>query len=385
MREREYDFAIVGGGIMGTSFAYHLLKKGYSVALFDKNSTPMDASVRNFGQVVPSGFGAEWQKYGIASMEIYRSIQQEAQLDLKEEGSLYIASNDEEIRLIEELHAINLQNNYDSILLDKSDVNKLYPEVKESYAKAALHFPLEIQVNPKSTVSKLLGWLKEKHQLNYLNNVTIQDMEESSSKVQLTDNYKNKYLAKKVLICSGHDFKTLFPAIFLNAGLKIVKLQMLSGIAKGTKIKGSILTGWSIRRYECFQECPSYPEIVAKEDPSAFHKLHGIHILAKQEADGTIILGDSHHYTAHGADAINPSYEDITAVNEFMLSEAKKILNIDHFEMQHSWSGFYGQCTDKPIFINHISDDIIVVAGIGGKGMTASLGYTQDFLSKLNI
>ncbi|MBK9565430.1 MAG: hypothetical protein IPO37_09695 [Saprospiraceae bacterium] len=27
----------------------------------------MGASILNFGQVVPSGFGVEWQKYGIAS------------------------------------------------------------------------------------------------------------------------------------------------------------------------------------------------------------------------------------------------------------------------------------------------------------------------------
>jgi FAD dependent oxidoreductase TIGR03364 len=385
MMEKEFDFAIVGGGIMGTSFAYHLLKRGYSVALFDKNYTPTEASVRNFGQVVPSGFGAEWQKYGIASMEIYRSIQKEAQLDLNEEGSLYIASNEEEIRLIEELNAINQLNQYDSIILDTSDINKLYPEIKQSYAKAALHFPLEIQVNPKTTVARILHWLTKKNQLHYFNNVTIQDIEVSSSKIHLTDNFKNEYTAKKVMICSGHDFKTLFPEIFLNAGLKTVKLQMLSGIASNTKIKGSILTGWSIRRYECFHECPSYQQIISQEDPNSFQRLHGIHILAKQEADGTIILGDSHHYASHGPNAVSTDYEDIVSVNDFMITEAKKILNIDHFELRNAWAGLYSQCTDKPILVENISDDITVVTGIGGKGMTASLGYTQEFLNKLNF
>jgi len=383
--EKEFDFAIVGGGIMGTSFAYHLLKRGYSVALFDKNYTPTEASVRNFGQVVPSGFGAEWQKYGISSMEIYRSIQKEAQLDLNEEGSLYIASNDEEIRLIEELNAINQANQYDSIVLDKTDINKLYPEIKQSYAKAALHFPLEIQVNPKTTVARILHWLKEKNRLDYFNNVTIQDIEVSSNKIHLTDNFKNEYTAKKVMICTGHDFKTLFPEIFLNAGLKTVKLQMLSGIANNTKIKGSILTGWSIRRYECFQECPSYQQIIAQEDPNSFQRLHGIHILAKQEADGTIILGDSHHYAPHGPNAGSTDYEDFVNVNDFVITEAKKILNIEHFELRNAWAGLYSQCTDKPIFVENISDDITVVTGIGGKGMTASLGYTQEFLNKLNF
>ena len=380
MSKKTYDFAIIGGGILGTSFAYHLLNMGYTVAIFDRDHSPQQASVRNFGQVVPSGFGAEWQKFGIASMEIYRSIQKETGLDIKEEGSIYIASDDDEVRLIKELNAINKANQYDSILLEQSDIAKLYPEVRQSYARAGLYFPYEIQVNPKTTVSKILNWLQATKKLSYYNKVTIQDIVVSNNTIQLTDNFKNEYEAGKVFICSGHDFKTLFPEIFLNAGLKTVKLQMLSGIAKDTKIKGSILSGWSIRRYECFEECPSYSAIVAHDDPTSFHKRHGIHILAKQEVDGTIILGDSHHYFPHDTDTLEPNYEDMINVNEFMLCEAKKILNIDHFQLRSAWAGYYSQCTDRPIFINNIGDDITVVTGIGGKGMTASLGFVKQYV-----
>jgi FAD dependent oxidoreductase TIGR03364 len=383
--ETEFDFAIVGGGIIGASFAYHLLSKGYSVAVFDRENSPDQASVRNFGQIVPSGFGKEWQKHGITSMEIYRSIQKQAQLDLKEEGSLYIASDDDEIRLLEELNFINANNNYDSILLDHSDIKKLYPEIRLSYARAGLQFPLEIQINPKTTVAKILLWLRETKKLSYYNNLTIQDIEVSNNTIHLTDNFKNEYLAKKVFICSGHDFKTLLPEIFINAGLITVKLQMLSGVAKGTKLNGSILTGWSIRRYESFVECPSFAQIKQREDATSFQRKHGVHILAKQELDGTIILGDSHHYFPHDQQGIQTEYQDSSQINEFILWEAKKILNIDHFIIKNSWSGYYSQCSDKPVFVNHICDGITVVTGIGGKGMTAAFGYTHDFLNNLNI
>lgn len=377
-----FDFAIVGGGIMGTSFAFHLLQKGYKVALFDKNRTPNEASVRNFGQVVPSGFGALWQKYGIASMEIYRSIQKDAGLELKEEGSLYIASDAEELTLLEELNKINKQNQYDSILLDKADIKKLYPEIKQDYALAGLHFPLEIQVNPHTTVLRILRWLVSKYQLKYFNNTTIHQAETSAKSVILRDNYKNTYQAKQIFVCTGHDFKTLFPSFFETSGLKTVKLQMLSGTAPGVKLKGSLLTGWSVRRYECFQECPSYNSITNKENPEAFHKKHGIHILAKQEADGRIILGDSHHYTLQSQNADNTDYHDLTEVNQFIIDEAKKILHLDHFSLQHTWSGFYGQCIDQPILIKEIEQNITIITGIGGKGMTASLGYAKEFLKE---
>ncbi|MEY3412491.1 MAG: hypothetical protein RIQ70_1179, partial [Bacteroidota bacterium] len=46
---------MVGGGIIGTFCAYHALKKGKSVLLLEKDSQPHEASIRNFGQIIPSG------------------------------------------------------------------------------------------------------------------------------------------------------------------------------------------------------------------------------------------------------------------------------------------------------------------------------------------
>ena len=50
------DIAIIGSGVLGTFHAYHAALGGKSVALLEKDLQPMESSVRNFGQVVPSGF-----------------------------------------------------------------------------------------------------------------------------------------------------------------------------------------------------------------------------------------------------------------------------------------------------------------------------------------
>ena len=51
MADVEYDLVVVGGGVLGTFHAYHALKKGLRVALFEKDRQPQGATVRNFGQV----------------------------------------------------------------------------------------------------------------------------------------------------------------------------------------------------------------------------------------------------------------------------------------------------------------------------------------------
>ena len=69
------------------------------VALIEKNAYPRDATVRNFGQIVPSGFGSKWQEYGLASLELYKAIQKQADVTLRKHGSIYVASDAEELTL----------------------------------------------------------------------------------------------------------------------------------------------------------------------------------------------------------------------------------------------------------------------------------------------
>ena len=100
-QKQTFDVVVIGSGILGMAHAYHCAMLGLKVAVIEKNQYPMDASVRNFGQVVPSGFGHEWQKYGRKSLEIYKNIQEEADITVRQTGSLYVAHDEEEMTLLE--------------------------------------------------------------------------------------------------------------------------------------------------------------------------------------------------------------------------------------------------------------------------------------------
>ena len=85
---QNFDLLIVGGGILGTFHAYHALRKGLKVALLEKDGLPVGATVRNFGQVVPSGMNAKWQPLGRRSLEIYQTIQQQFDISVRQNGSI---------------------------------------------------------------------------------------------------------------------------------------------------------------------------------------------------------------------------------------------------------------------------------------------------------
>ncbi|ASW75392.1 oxidase [Chryseobacterium piperi] len=379
----KFDLIIVGGGILGTFHAYHALKKNLKVALLEKNSFPQGATVRNFGQVVPSGMDLKWQNFGRESLAIYNELQSQTDLTIRKNGSVYLASNEEEMQLINELHEINKKNDYESVLLSKSDCIKKFDGVRSDYCKGGLFFPQELSMDSSEMIVKLHALLQEKLDLKIFYNTTVVETQENDQQCIATTSDGNKIHAAKIIICGGHEFKTLYPSLFNESDLIVTKLQMLQTKPQGIySLPGNILTGLSIRRYESFQECPSYTAIKSLEDATSFEKKYGVHILFKQALDGSVILGDSHEY-ASAKDADSLGYDLNMEIDEFMINEAKKIIDLPTYEIQRRWFGIYSQCKTKDLFEHSPSPNIHIVTGIGGKGMTASGGFSKFNIDKI--
>ncbi len=379
----KFDLIVVGGGILGTFHAYHALKRGLKVALLERNSVPQGATVRNFGQVVPSGMDLTWQNYGRESLAIYNELHYQADLTIRKNGSVYIASNDEEIQLIEELYEINRNNDYESVLLSKNDCIKKFDGLRSDYCKGGLFFPQELSVDSADMIVKLHKLLQEKLGLQIFYNTTIIETGENGQNCSAISADGTEFTASKIIICGGHEFKTLYPKVFDESDLEVSKLQMLQTKPQGIySLPGNILTGLSIRRYESFSECASYQKIKASEDPKSFEKKFGIHILFKQALDGSIILGDSHEY-ADAKNADDLGYDLNMEIDEFMIHEAKKIIDLPTYEIQRRWFGIYSQCKTKDIFEHNPSPNIYIVTGIGGKGMTGSGGFSKFNIDKI--
>ncbi|MCC6281095.1 MAG: TIGR03364 family FAD-dependent oxidoreductase, partial [Saprospiraceae bacterium] len=317
--QQHYDLLIIGGGVLGTFHAYQALEKGLSVAVLDKNKLARGSSVQNFGQVVPSGMNTKWQQYGRKSLEIYKSIQAQFDISVRQNGSVYIASNEEELTLLEELAVLNQQQDYPSQMLTKQECLQRYEGLRADYCLGGLFFPEEITVEPRVATHRIRQYLEEQKGLHYFPQTLAVEVEALRDSCQIVASDGRLFHAAQVLVCSGYEFQTLFPNEYAQSDLQACKLQMLLLEQQPTQvIPGSILTGLSIRRYESFSECPSYPAIKAKEEPDSLAKKWGVHILFKQALDGSIILGDTHEY-ADATEAESLGTHVVEEMNQFML------------------------------------------------------------------
>lgn len=378
-----YDLIVIGAGNLGTFHAYHALLKGKKVLLLEKDSQPMEATVRNFGQVVPSGQALdEWFNHGWRSLEIYKSIQSNFDISARQNGSYYFASDSGEMMLLEEAQTLFKDRDYPVQLLSKKACLARVSSLKSTYCEGGLFFPEEISVEPRTMVHRIREMLIKDYHLEYHPNLTVRNCEVKNGKVLVQTADNQSLYADKVAICNGRDFKFLFPEIFIDSGMKISKLNMMSTYPiKEIELKGNILSGLSIRRYDSFKSCPSYPHIIAPSWQKEYSDL-GIHILFKQALDGSIIIGDSHEYASVTTSA-DLDFGIEMHINELILKEAQRMINLPDWRIQNYWAGYYAQSANGGVFEHDINDKIFISTGIGGKGMTTAAGYSEERISRI--
>ncbi|MEO2015859.1 MAG: TIGR03364 family FAD-dependent oxidoreductase [Fuerstiella sp.] len=373
-----------GGGVLGAFHAYHAQRRGLGVVLLDKNSAPVGATVRNIGQVVPSGMDQHWQRFGRESVEIYTSLQKEFDLSVRRLGSIYLASDEHELTLLEELRAIDAANDYHSELWSPQQCRARYPQLRPDYCRGGLFYPDEISVNPRMMIHQLHRYQDQQSGYRSYFQTCVCDLAEAGGDIEARTTDGRVFRAERAIVCSGSEFQLLFPHEFQQSDLTAVRLQMLRLKPQSNiQMPGNVLTGLSIRRYESFAQCPSWSTIKSREAEDCFWRKWGVHILFKQEADGGIILGDSHEYAS--ASRLDDLQFDLRGdINDYFVAEGMKIFDLPSWEIEAAWYGVYCQ-TSHPsgIFTKTIGNNIHIVTGIGGKGMTSSAAFTKHHLKEI--
>ena len=378
-----YDLIVVGGGILGTFHAYHAATRGLQVLVLEKDDRAQQATVRNFGQVVPSGMTGRWFEYGRRGLEIYKALQAKADLSVRQNGSVYIASDDDEQQLLHEVQQQFSDKDYAGELLSTRRLLQKYPVIRESYAREALFFPQEISVEPNLFIHRLQQYMQDQFaNVRFLYNSAVVGCDSNGQQVTVSLAGGKKLTAGQLLICGGHEFNLLFPEVFTDSGIVVSKLQMMRTVAMpSVPLEGNILTGLTIRRYESFSECPSFAGL---KTPDHLQELRewGIHILFKKAVDGSIIVGDSHEYAPVGRLG-ELGFNNVQYINALMIREANRIVTFDVSAITETWAGYYAQEPQGNLF-EHDPDTLIHIrTAIGGKGMTSSCGYAEESIQRL--
>jgi FAD dependent oxidoreductase TIGR03364 len=373
-----WDLIVIGAGILGTSHAYYAAKRGWRVLLLERGDWPGEASVRNFGTLMPGSLVGEWRRRGMESIAFYRELAPAANFRFFPSGSLYHVTTPLEAAVLQEFAEMTCAAECRCELMEPNRAAKLNPLLRRESVRMALYFPDDARVEPRGLFRQLIPWLSREWPVEYRPRTVAIELQEMGGEARVRTADGAELLARHAVLCNGSDLRTLFPERFASAGFERCKLQMLRIAAQHEpRLPVTLASGLTLRRYPAFATCPSFGRLV--NDPVAPGVLEaGIHILMVQDPDGSFVIGDSHEYTSG-------DFNDMldARVDSLILSEAQKLVELNNWDVAERWHGIYGMPKDSELYRATIDKVIHIVTGIRGKGMTTGPAVARDTIDSL--
>ena len=158
------DAIIVGAGIIGSSIAWRLAKRGVKVTLIDKGPMGGEASYAGAGMLAPGGEydgHSYWAQMAVSSLAIYPEFVRELEeasgmgIDFRVCGALEFAKTaaawDELTAKAARQAAIGIP----STVVGRSEVARMAPLAEAEGWAGVRHYPAEAEVDPRSVLRAL--------------------------------------------------------------------------------------------------------------------------------------------------------------------------------------------------------------------------------------
>jgi FAD dependent oxidoreductase TIGR03364 len=370
----EYDAGVVGAGILGLAHAYHLARRGLRVAVFERRRRAQGASVRNFGMIWPIGqpLGTLHQM-ARRSRELWLEVLAASGLWYRQCGSLHLAYHEDEAQVLREFVAESLGQDRPCELWTPAQIGERLPPVVQSGLRAGLWSPVEIAVDPRQVIAELPHWLTRTYGVDFFFETPVLGYD--LPRLFTAGGERN---VRRLVICTGTDFRELAPAAFAKSELVTVKLQMMRSQAFGDRLPLGIhlAAGLTLLHYGAFANCPTLPAVARRlDDEMPEYRRYGIHVLVSQNERGELTLGDSHEY----GDSLSPF--DNPRIDELILAYLQTFLNVPNLSIAARWHGSYVKHPTAAYVVANAAPQVLAVTGVGGAGMTLSFGLAEQVVN----
>lgn len=365
---------VIGAGIVGLAHARALALQGYAVTVFERHPHAIGASIRNFGMVWPLGqpSGTLYNR-AMRSRSIWKEICVDAGLWHAEVGSLHVATQPLEAIVLQEI-AQSYAQDRGTQYLSPAELSQKSQAINTQNALGALWSPTEVIIESRKAIQALPQYFTEKWGIVFHHNTAITSIEENT-----VFSGNRSWQADLIVVCSGPDFETLYPEVFNRMGITKCKLQMMRLVEQPGQwqLGAALCGGLSLIHYKGFEVAPSLPQLKSHFKETMPEYLHwGIHVMACQNGDGAITVGDTHEYGLHH-DPFDKAY-----LNNLVMNYLKSFAHFPDWQVLQTWNGIYPKMVEGHTeYVEKLSNHVWVVNGLGGAGMTLSFGLAEEVMA----
>jgi FAD dependent oxidoreductase TIGR03364 len=338
----------------------------------ERDAACIGASIRNFGFITITGQapGDTWRR-AMHSREVWQQVAPCAGIDIVHRSLWLAAYRPEAHDVLEAFMRTPMGEACE--LLDAADAQARAPALSLADAHSVLYSPHELRVESRTAIGLLARWLAEVHGVTFRFGEAV--LEVRAPRVRTS---RGTLHAERVVVCTNTDLHGLFAERIAAHELTLCRLQMLRVKPEpGFRLPGSVMMDLSLVRYEGYSTLPEAAALRARlQQEEAASLAHGIHLIVVQSADGSLVVGDSHHY----ADAPEPFAME--EVDQLILRHLRSTLDLESARITERWTGVYPSSKTTPCVIDAPDDATRVVLVTSGTGASTGFGIAHDVFER---
>jgi FAD dependent oxidoreductase TIGR03364 len=367
-----YDLAVIGAGIVGLAVALAAARRGLRVVVIDRDARANGASVRNFGFVTVTGQerATMWAR-ARRSRTVWGEVAAAAGIPIQHSGLWMTARRPESLAVLEAFLATDMADG--CRLLEPAEVRRRCPQLRAPGLLAVLESTVELRVESREAIPRLAAWLAEAHGVAFLRHTAVTGI---ALPEVLTS--RGPVRADRAAVCPGDDFQGLYAQRLDAFALTRCKLQMLRLADPGFRLPACLMSDLGLARYPGYALLPAAAALRARlgrEQPGQLE--HGVHLIVVQSADGSLVVGDSHHYAA------TPDPFADSAVERLILDEFRAALGIDAPPTVERWVGTYASAPDRQVLIDAPERDVRLAIVTCGAGASTAFAIGEELIDSL--
>ena len=373
MSQRGYDLAIVGAGICGLAHALAAARRGKRVVVIDRDAQANGASIRNFGFITVTGqqAGECWRR-AMRSRDIWAELGPLAGIDILQRGLLTVARRPEARAVLEQLLETDMGEG--CRLVEPGRIDDLGLGLRTRDFAGALHSPHELRVESREAIPRLAAFLTERHGVTFLRSTVVH-----SAAPPRLETSRGPVEAETVVVCPGDDFHTLYPERLAAYGLTRCKLHMMRVVPERFDAAlPPVMSDLGLVRYLGYAEQPGAAALRARlEAEQGAHLTNGVHLIVVRSANGSLVVGDSHHY------GTTPDPFAPTGVDDLILDEYAAVFDGPRPTLAEHWTGTYASAPDRLMLVDRPSDALRIVLITSGTGASTSFAIGEEVVAEL--
>jgi FAD dependent oxidoreductase TIGR03364 len=367
-----FDLAVVGAGILGLACARAAALQGLRVVVIDRDAQANGASVRNFGFVTVTGQerGAAWNR-AQRSCAIWKEVAAQAGIPILQRGLWMATRRREGVAVMEAFMRTEMGEGCE--LLGRAAAVERCAGFVAAEVRAVLASSADIRVESRQAIPKIAAWLAEKFDVVFLRQTAVLAVEPPQI---LTT--RGGVQAGAVVVCPGDDLIGLYPERIARYGVTRCKLQMLRLAAPGIRLPSALMSDLGLVRYAGYAALPEAESLRVRlrAEQSEYFE-HGIHLIIVQSEDGTLVVGDSHHY------APTPDFSSNGRVDQLILEEFLAATGHAAPPVVERWSGTYSAAADRTMFVDAPAPTVRIAMVTGGSGASTGFAIGEEVIAEL--